>query len=360
MRSAKYGTDVQSERKVKDMPGPGGGSRGGGFSGGGSRGGGFGGGFSGGGGHRGGGFSPRPPRPHFYGGWYHRPYHYGYGYHGGGCLGGLASIILVPILVLCISIVVIIGLLTSMITSLFADEPAPDPNADSYIYSEEVFQDYATMQYDTFYGNVPSSEYEEKLLLIFLTTEEMEEYHCIAWLGNEICTEINHLFGGAGSTFARVVQGNINSYYKYSLGSNLTAIVEFMRDEIEELNLSSSFRGEAAKVEPTDSKLVNYTSLNISPETVNDALADFTASTGIETVIVVEAEANVFEKYVPEENSKKVSEGDIAILVIMVALAALAVVAIVKNLRDRKKKAEREEDPYTKRPEDEQSNDDNW
>ena len=339
------------------MPGPGGGSRGGGFSGGGSRGGGFGGGFSGGGGHRGGGFGgggfrPRPPRPHFYGGWYHRPYGYGYGYHGGGCLGGLASIILVPILVLCISIVVIIGLLTSMITSLFTDEPAPDPNADSYIYSEEVFQDYAQMQYDTFYGNVPSSEYEEKLLLIFLTTEEMEEYHCIAWLGNEICTEINHLFGGAGSVFSRVVQGNINSYYKYSLGSNLTAIVEFMRGEIDGLNLSSSFRGEAAKVEPTDSKLVNYTSLNISPETVNDALADFTASTGIETVIVVQTDEAVFGKGIPE--------GDIVILVIMVALAALAVMAIVKNLRERKKKTEQEKDPYTKRPEDERSSGDNW
>lgn len=344
MRSAKYGTDVQSERKVKDMPGPGGGSRGGGFSGGGSRGGGFGGGFSGGGGHRGGGFSPRPPRPHFYGGWYHRPYRYGHGYHGGGCLGGLASIILVPILVLCVSLIVIVSMMGSVIRTV--------AKGGVVTYSEAEFQAYAQQQYDTFYGDVPASEYEEKLLLIFLTTEEMEEYYCIAWVGNEIRTEINYLFGNEQTAFGRVVQRSINPYYEYSLGSNLTVIMDSMRAEVEQLGLSSSFRGEAAKVEPTDSKLVNYTSLNISPETVNDALADFTASTGIETVIVVQTDEAVFGRGIPE--------GDIVILVIMVALAALAVVAIVKNLRDRKKKAEREEDPYTKRPEDERSNDDNW
>ena len=219
-------------------------------------------------------------------------------------------------------------------------------------YSEAEFQAYAQQQYDTFYGDVPASEYEEKLLLIFLTTEEMEEYYCIAWVGNEIRTEINYLFGNEQTAFGRVVQSSINPYYEYSLGSNLTVIMDSMRAEIEHLGLSSSFRGEAAKVEPTDSKLVNYTSLNISPETVNDALADFTASTGIETVIVVQTDEAVFGRGIPE--------GDIVILVIMVALAALAVVAIVKNLRDRKKKAEREEDPYTKRPEDERSNDDNW
>ena len=256
------------------MPGPGGGSRGGGFSGGGSRGGGFGGGFSGGGGHRGGGFGgggfrPRPPRPHFYGGWYHRPYGYGYGYHGGGCLGGLASIILVPILVLVLSVAVIISMMGSVINTV--------AKGGVVTYSEAEFQAYAQQQYDTFYGGVPSSEYEEKLLLIFLTTEEMEEYYCIAWVGNEIRTEINYLFGNEQTAFGRVVQRSINPYYEYSLGSNLTVIMDSMRAEVERLGLSSSFRGEAARVEPTDSKLVNYTSLNISPETVNDALADFTA-----------------------------------------------------------------------------------
>lgn len=346
------------------MPGPGGGSRGGGFSGGGSRGGGSRGGFGGGGSRGGfgggGGYRPRPPRPHFYGG-YHRPYGYGYyGGGGGGCLGSLAAIILVPILVLCISIVVIIGLLTSMITSLFTDEPAPDPNAGSYIYSEKIFQDYAMMQYDTFYGNVPASEYEEKLLLIFLTTEGLEEYSCIAWVGNDIRTEIYDLFGNEQTAFGRVVTDSINPYYEYSLGSNLAVIADRMRMEIEALGLASSFRGDAVPVDPSDSKLVNYTSLNISPETVNDALADFTASTGIETVIVVEAEANVFEKYVPAENSKKVSEGDIFILALMLLLAVLATVALVKGLKEKKKAKEKAEDPYTVRPEDEDGNQDNW
>lgn len=319
------------------MPGPGGGSRGGGFGGGGSRGGGFGGGSRGGGfgGGMGGGFRPRPSRMHVYGRRYRRPYGYGY-YGGGGCLGGIATAILAPIIILIVAVAVIFTMMGSVISTVV--------KGGVVTYSEADFQAYAQRQYDTAFGTVPSSEYEEKLLLIFLTTEEMEEYYCIAWVGNEIRTEINYLFGNERTAFGRVVQGSINPYYEYSLASNLTVIVDSMRMEIEALGLESSFRGDAASVSPSDSKLVNYSSLSISDATVNDALADFTEATGIETVIVVDTAENVFGKGIPE--------GDLAILIIMLVIAALAVVAIVRMARNRKKAKEKAEDPYTKRPED--------
>lgn len=325
------------------MPGPGGGSRGGGFGGGGSRGGGFGGGSRGGGfgGGMGGGFRPRPPRPHFYGGWHRRRYGYGY-YGGGGCLGGIAAAIFAPIIILIISIAVLFTMMGSVFSTV--------AKGGVVTYSEAEFQDYAQQQYDQAFGDVPSSEYEEKLLLIFLTTEEMEEYYCIAWVGNEIRTEINYLFGNEQTAFGRIVQGSINPYYAYSLGSNLTVIMDRMRMEVEALGLESSFRGDAAPVLPSDSKLINYTSISISDATVNDALADFTEATGIETVIVVESAEAVFGKGIPE--------GDLVILVIVLIIAVLAIVAIVRMVRDRKKQKEKAEDPYTKRPENEDR--DNW
>lgn len=328
------------------MPGPGGGSRGGGFSGGGSRGGGSRGGFGGGGSRGGfgggGGYRPRPPRPHFYGG-YHRPYGYGY-YGGGGCLGSLAAIILIPILVLVISVAVMISMIGSVIQTV--------AQGGVVTYSEAEFQGYAQQQYDLAFGDVSAEDYEQKLLLVFLTTEGLEEYSCIAWVGNDIHTDINYLFGNEQTAFGRVVTDSINPYYEYSLGSNLAVIADRMRMEIEALGLASSFRGDAVPVDPTESKLVNYTELTISPSSVNAALADFTEATGIETVIVVETEEAVFGRSIPE--------GDLFILALMLLLAVLATVALVKGLKSKKKAKEKAEDPHTVRPEDEDGNQDNW
>lgn len=329
------------------MPGPGGGSRGGGFSGGGSRGGGSRGGFGGGGSRGGfgggGGYRPRPPRPHFHRG-YHRPYGYGYYGGGGGCLGGLAAIILIPILVLVISVAVIVSMIGSVIQSV--------AQGGVVTYSEAEFQGYAQQQYDLAFGDVSAEDYEQKLLLVFLTREGLEKYYYIAWVGNDIRTEINYLFGNEQTAFGRVVTDSINPYYEYSLGSNLAVIVDRMRMEIEALGLASSFRGDAVPVDPTESKLVNYTELTISPSSVNNALADFTEATGIETVIVVETEEAVFGRSIPE--------GDIFILALMLLLAVLATVALVKGLKSKKKAKEKAEDPHTVRPEDEDGNQDNW
>ena len=117
------------------MPGPGGGSRGGGF-GGGSRGGGFGGGGFGGGfggGHRGG--------PHF-GGYHYGPrgphFHRHYGYGGGGCLGGLLGMLMAPIIILFAAVVGFFGLFGSALTNI--------SNGGQVQYNERTFQDYANEQ----------------------------------------------------------------------------------------------------------------------------------------------------------------------------------------------------------------------
>lgn len=305
------------------MPGPGGGSRGGGF-GGGSRGGGggFGGGGFGGGSHGPGFGGPRGPRGYgywgprrpFFGGWYHRPY-----YGGGGCLGGLVGILLLPILLLVITVALLFGIVGSAVSNV--------ANGGSIYYDEAVLQEYADRQYAAEFSS--HSNYENNLLIVFLTNEEADGYYCIAWVGDNIDSKINGMFGDETTTFGRVMQGSINrEYYAYSLDSNLAMVMDQMSDHVTSLGLSSSFRTNKESTNPPTSHLTNYSDLSLTKETVDDALQSFTEETGIPAVIVVDTMENVFGKTLPV--------GDIFIVIILLALLVLAIYLIVRALRNRK------------------------
>ena len=156
----------KNEREDIIMPGPGGGSRGGGF-GGGSRGGGFGGGGSRGGGFGGGsrGFGGGFGGPHhhhhygywgprrpFFGGWYGRGY-------GGGCLGGLLGILLLPIILLLVVSILLVSIVGSAVANV--------ANGGSIYYDEAAFQQYADDQYAAEFSSY--SNYENNILIVFLT-----------------------------------------------------------------------------------------------------------------------------------------------------------------------------------------------
>lgn len=327
------------------MPGPGGshggGSRGGGF-GGGSRGGGFsgGGGFRGGpgrgpggpgfggpgrgpgfGGPRGphfGGPYHRPPRG-FYGGWHHRPY--GYGYGGGGCLGGLMGMLMVPIIILIFAAVFLFSALGSVVTSF-----STVSSGGEIVYDENAFQDYANAQYAAEFGS--SSAYEDNILVVFLTDEDHYDYCYIAWVGDHLATDVNRAFDSQG-TFGRAIQSSVNvSTYKYSLDSNLAQVVEQMEDSIISMGLPSSYKCEEDHSK-TDSHLTNRTDLDLTHETVNTALDSFTASTGIPMVIVVDDMEDVFGRSMPT--------GSIMTVVIALVFMGVAIYLIVKAVRNRKR-----------------------
>lgn len=298
------------------MPGPGGGSRGGGF-GGGSRGGGFGGrggGFGGGGfggGHHGG-FGPR--RPYGYGGWYHRPFGYG-----GGCLGGLLGIIMLPVILLLLVGVMLFGIVGTAISNV--------ANGGIITYDEQVFQDYANKRYAEEFST--SSAYEDNILIVFLTNEDADGYYTIAWVGDNIRGEINELFGDETTAFGHVMHSSINAeYYNYSLSSNLAAVMEKMTARVEGLGLSSSFRSKAVRNTIVESHLTNYTELPISKEIVDGACQSFTEKTEIPVVIVVDTMENVFGKNIPIS--------DIFIVLILVGVAVVAIVLIVKAIKNNK------------------------
>ena len=104
--------------------------------------------------------------------------------------------------------------------------------------------------------------------------------------------------------------------------------METMEARIEALRLGSGLKKPVISGNAAQSKLVNYTDLNLTADTVNQALDSFEESTGISTVIVVETMEAVFGKTLPLSS--------ILIVVASLALAVFAIVRIVKTLRNRK------------------------
>ena len=185
-------------------------------------------------------------------------------------------------------------------------------------YDDKVFQDYADSQYNRIYG--ASTAPEDNILIVFLTSEEAEEYGYYAWIGDHVATDINLMFGYTGTDFGNVMEACINSGYWYSLDSNLASAVNLMADRVAARQLASNFSCTEEHVQ-VESKLYNHSNLTLTDETVNTALQNFTAKTGITISVVVEDMTDVLE----------VDYTQMAIgLVIMAALITVAVVLIVK------------------------------
>ena len=311
------------------MPGPGGGARGGGggrgFGGGGSRGGGFGGGFGGGGRGFGGGphhhgphhHGPRGywgPRRPFFGGWYHRPY-YGYG---GGCLGGLLGILLVPIILVLFAGLLLLTTFSSAFNSVVT--------GGQIYYDENTFQTYADEQYAQHFGDL--DDYEDALLIVFaIDAETCYDYAYIAWPGDDIAREINYMFGARGTEFGNAIESSAinSSSYKFSLDSGIAAVMSEMEQRIVALDLKDNL---TCKHEYSDfeSYMVNKTELAVTPKTVNSALVSFTEATGIPVVVVIEDADEILPK-----------DFDYLSVIIAIIMIVIAIVLIVKALSSRKK-----------------------
>ena len=330
------------------MPGPGGGSRGGGGGfGGGSRGGSFG------GGSRGGGFGggPRPgmsggPRPGFGGPGYHHHHHHhgphfgwGFGprrYYGGG--GGCAGAIMGPVF---IAIFLIFMLVYMLLPS--GNYGGVEVTTDNFgkNYDEAAFQRAADEKYAEFFES--GKTYEDNILLYFLVEEDCEDIYFIAWVGDNVNYEIAELFGNNYTAFGQSIGNNVANYYAYSLDSNLAAVVRDMEKQINSLGLDSSFKKEPiVKADPAESKLVDLTyridgnsiretEPKLTAETVNDALVDFTFATGISAVVCVDYIDNVFV-------TSSGSSGGMIFMVAALAILGIAIFVSVKSSQNRKKK----------------------
>ena len=296
----------------------GGGSRGGGF-GGGSRGGGFGGGSRGGG--FGGGFGG--PHHHHHGLHYHGPFWGGYRrrpiifFGGGGGFGGGAIFAIVIVAIILFAFV-------AEIIGTVAYSCSGAANADEYVYDEAVFQDYANSRYKEVFGR--GDGYEDNILIVFLANENSDGYNCITWIGDNVCDEIYNMFGGGSSEFGMSIQSNVQSYYYYSLDTDLSAVMRAMTSKVKALGLESSFIYDSGALNRPESYMINYTSLELDKYGVGKTLEDFTAATDIPTVIVVDYVENVFEK-------RGTIDGDFFFsLIVVIILTAVIVFVIVKSI----------------------------
>ena len=281
------------------MPGPGGAS-GGGFHGGGSFGGG-GGGFHGGG--------PRGPRgPRMGGFWFFGPRFY----YGGGCL----SWFLGPIIALIITAILSVAILISLVGTI---------GQKTIAYSEQTFQDFADEQYQAAFGS--ERAYEDKLLIVVLTYENNSEYDCIAWVGDHLNRQIRNMMGDENTQFGRIVKASINTAdYSHSLGQNLADAMDDLNGAITGLGLSSAFTCNETHVEG-EARVVNKTELSLS-DLLDASLAQFTADTGIETVIVIEDAVDVFGYQTPVAG--------IVALVFLLIIAGISIYFIVRNSKAKK------------------------
>lgn len=279
------------------MPGPGGGSSGGGFGGGsfGGGGGGFGGGSFGGnhGGSFGGGphHTPPPHRPHFhgpfFGGWGRRRY-----VGGGGCV----SVIVISLFLIFFTISIFVPDGT---TVYLGEEPVSAVVVGDVVYDEVVMQAYANDNYRKYF--IDYDNYENNILLVFLTNEDCDGYYTIAWVGDNINFDINEMFGEY-TEYGQALTNHINQdYYAYSLDTDLAAVIKEMTRSITEFGLETPFNNEFADYQMPSSKLDNNTALEMNTELVDSALADFTAQTGIPCVIVVDSAEKVFSGVADDE-----------------------------------------------------------
>ena len=316
---------IKNEREVFGMPGPGGGSRGGGGRGGSFGGGGFG------GGPRPGGFGGGP-RPGGFGGHHHHHHHHhgpyfgwGFGprrYYGGG--GGCLGPVIVPIFV---AVFIIFALIFMML-------PADNTSDFGKEYDEAAFQEAADRKYAEYFA--PGATYEDNILLYFLVEEDCEQIYFIAWVGDNIHYDINYLFGGNSSALGNSIYNNVAQYYAYSLDSNLAAVVNDMESAIESLGLESSFKKETRPASPSESKFVDLTGAGeptLTAETINDALASFTESTGIRTVVAVDYIDNVF--------GSSGGGGTTALLVIAIGILVAAIAFTSYSSNKNRKKQEK-------------------
>ena len=304
------------------MPGPGGGSRGGGFGrsgggggfGGGPRPGGFG------GGHRPGGFH-RPPHHHHH--HHYRPFFgfrypfFGYGY-GGGCLGGMMGMFLLPVILIFIVLSLVISIFGSIGSSI-----TNVANGGQFVVNDQKMEDYANRHYAAEFSD--AVEYEDNILIVFLVDENREDFYTMALVGYNVKDEINNMFGGKYTAYGQEMLENLNPNYENSLSRNLAATVRGLSDRIVNLRLGSSFIKDKGSPGSFESKVKNYSNLSVNAETLNDALVAFTEQTDIPIVIVIDDMEAVFDK--------SVNGADIATIIVAVIIAGAAIYFIIKSVK---------------------------
>ncbi len=234
------------------------------------------------------------------------------------------GIILLPIILIFIAISLITGLVGSVGSSI-----SNVAGGGHFVTEDSRMEGYAMEQYDVQFAD--SKEYENNILIVFLTDEEGEEYYTMAIVGFNVSNKINNMFGNEYTEYGRALMNNLNPGFKNTLSRNLRDTIDDLRETIESRGYDSFVDGSYSQPADYDLAVVaNHSSLTISEETVNKSLQDFTKSTGIPISIVIDDMSDVFDK--------SFNPNDILTIIFAVVLIGVAIFFIVKAVKGGKDK----------------------
>lgn len=226
---------------------------------------------------------------------------------------------------------------------IYALLPSGNTN-DMYVgnYDEAAMQASADRVYAQCFES--GATYEDNVLLYVLVDEDCKKLCYIAWVGDNIVTDVSELFGNDYTELGHAIYSNVPEYYAYSIDSNLAAVVEDMGAIIGKMELSSCFKkAPASAAKPSDSKLVDLRVgedagklPSLTASTVNGALEEFTEKTGIRIVIAVDYIDNVF-------GGEGLSGDTIMMIGIIVIILIVIIVVSVSSAKNRKKRNAAEE-----------------
>ena len=225
------------------------------------------------------------------GGGFHGGGHSGGGHHGGSYFyfgprvyhGGLFGMIFGPSIILIVLLIVSVILVATLAGSV---------GTKTIDYSSEAANDYAMEQYEAAFKN-EAGGFEDKVLIAFFTHDDYVKYDYYSMIGDDLTNAAYNKFrDNDGSAMTIAFETSINqTSYRTTLGRDLSDFVDKMADSLS--RISTPFRCEEAHI-GGESRLVDYTNLNINSGMVNESLKTFTEKTGIELVLVVANGADVF------------------------------------------------------------------
>ena len=293
----------------------------GGFGGSGSSGGGFGGGSRGGG--FGGGYHHHHHYHRPYGGFFFFPWRRPYYGYGGGCLGGLLSLFLLPIILLLFAGIFIFVSISELVVAI--------ANGGVVQYNEQAYRQYSLAHYEAEFS-ADAANYEHNILVTFTTCEGYDYYYSISQIGNYLEDEVHTAFSQNGAFHRALNNSLLSEDYNDSLDRDLYSAITAV-------TASLKSNGDLFLAKPTDtytpkSTVKNYDeNIAFTGEMTTLALQKFTEETGISIVLIIDDEEAVFGKTFPT--------GTLVLGLVSLGIMVFAIVWIVKSVKAKNENAGR-------------------
>ena len=168
------------------------------------------------------------------------------------------------------------------------------------VYNDSAAVKYRDEEFLKYFSD--TSNGKNGILIVFLVEDKdsmYDNFFCISKIGENISDKISAEFGNNESSFGAAVLSSIDDKYENSFSGDVATIMNTMKDKIKSLKVDASFKDVSINSDTSVSKIINYTPLAISEDTVNEALDSFASETDIPVIVVVDSIDKVFERQLP-------------------------------------------------------------